>query len=149
AIGCDLERIRRGDRTEREKAAEIIDLLVASGDIFSSLSPDARESLGQRLEAGDYATVRSAARIAAELRAALDIEARWRGAIILPSFASLLATIRKLSERPLETSPDDAEHAARLARAYSAAQTDFEQLCQNYDALIAELTNIWPSTGWS
>jgi hypothetical protein len=150
AIGCDPERIRRGDRVEREKAAEIIDLLVMSGDIFDHLSPEARESLGQRLEAGDYVTVRNAARIAAELRAALEVEARWHGAtLLLPSFESLLRTIRKLAEHPLETSPDDTEHAARLARAYSAAQTDFDILCNRYDGVIAELTDAWPSTGWS
>jgi hypothetical protein len=149
AIGCDLERIRRGDRSEREKAAEIIDFLVMSGDIFDHLSPEARESLGQHLEAGDYATVRNAARIAAELRAALEVEASWHGATLLPSFNSLLAAIRKLAENPLEASADDAEHAARLARAYSAGQTDFNALCQRYDAIISELTHIWPSTGWS
>jgi hypothetical protein len=149
AIGCDPERIRRGDHTEREKAAEIIDLLVMSGDIFDRLSPEAREALGRRLEAGDYATVRDAARIAAELRAALDIEARWRGSTLLPSFDNLLATIRKLAEHPLDAAPDDAAHAAQLARAYSAAQIDFDELCRRYDTIIAQLMHVWPSTGWS
>src|SRR5262249_7867729 len=64
AIGCDPERISRGDRTEREKASEIIDFLVMSADILDHLSPKSREALGRRLEAGDYATVRNAARIA-------------------------------------------------------------------------------------
>lgn len=142
AIGCDADRIRRGDRSERAKAAEIIDFLVMSGDIFERLSPEARESLGLHLESGDYVTVRNAARIAAELRSALEVETHWRGATVLPSFDSLLATIRKLSEHPLKASPDDVEHAARLARAYSAAQTDFEGLCRGYDALIWESLDL-------
>jgi len=149
AIGCDPERIRAGDRKEREKAAEIIDFLVMSGDIFDRLSPDAREALGRRLEAGDYVIVRNAAHIAAELQAALDVEARWRGTTILPSFDRLLATIRKLAEHPLAATADDAEHAARLARAYSAAQVDYNELCLRYDAIIADLSALWPETGWS
>lgn len=148
AIGCDPERFRDGDRSEREKVAEIIDFLVMSGDVFDRLSPEARDSLGQRLEAGDYAAVRSAARIAAELRAALDVEALWRGANLLPSFDALLAAIRRLAEHPLKASPDDVEQAARLARAYSAAQTEFNQRCQLYKDITAELTHIWSSTGW-
>lgn len=149
AIGCDPERIRRGDSAEREKAAEIIDFLVMSGDIFDRLSPEAREELGSRLEGGDYTQVRDAARIAAELRAALDVEARWRGVALLASFESLLETVRKLAEHPLKAAPDDAEDAARLTRAYSAAQTDFDELCARYDRLVVDLRDIWPSTGWS
>jgi hypothetical protein len=149
AIGCDPDAIRRGDRREREKAAEIIDFLVMSGDVLDRLSPEVRNVLGQRLEAGDYAVVRDVARVAAELRAALDVEARWRGAKVLPSLQSLLATIRNLAEHPLDATPDDAEHAARLARDYSAAQTDFDESCHRYDGIVSELKNVWPSTGWS
>jgi len=149
AIGCDPDRVGRGDRGERERAAEIIDFLVMSGDVFDRLSKEARESLGRRLEAGDYTTVRNAARTAAELRSALDVEARWRGSTLLPSFSGLLETIRRLAEDPLKASPDDAEQAARLARAYSAAQVDFNELCKQYETIVAELKHVWARTGWS
>jgi hypothetical protein len=149
AIGCDPELIRRGDRAEREKAAEIIDFLVMSGDIFDHLSPEAREELGSRLEGGDYTKVRDAARLAADLRAALDVETHWRGASLLPSFENLLKTVRKLAAHPLKVAPDDVEEAARLARAYSAAQADFDGLCGRYDRLVADLHGVWASTGWS
>jgi len=149
AIGCDPERIRSGDRAEREKAAEIIDFLVMSGDIFDRLSPEARDEMGVRLEDGDYTKVRDAARIAAELRAALDVDEHWRGVALVASFESLLKSVRRLAEHPLRAAPDDAEEAARLARAYSTAQVDFDELCGRYDHLVADLSDIWPSTGWS
>ena len=128
--------------TEQEKAVEIIDFLVMSGDIFDRLTPDAREELGSRLESGDYTKVRDAARIAAELRAALDVEGRWRGVALLASFESLLETVRKLAKHPLGAAPSDVEGAARLARAYSAAQVDFDELCGQYDSLVVDLFAI-------
>jgi hypothetical protein len=142
AIGCDPERIRSGDRAEREKALEIIDFLVLSGDVLDRLSPKARRILGERLEAGDYTTVREAARIMADLAAALEVEARWRGAELLPSFHRLLTSIRNLANRPLDSRPEHAERAARLARSFSAAQSEYDDLCDRYRRVSAELDSL-------
>jgi hypothetical protein len=97
--------------------AEIIDFLVLSGDLLDRLSPKARRILGERLEAGDYTAVREAARIMANLAAALEIEARWRGAEVPPSFHRLLTSIRNLADRPLDARrrhPDLADEVAPL-----------------------------------
>jgi hypothetical protein len=74
AIGCDPELVRQGDSAEREKAQEVIDLLVRAGDYFATLSPEVQSELGRRLRSGDYARVHEAAQFAASLKTISEVD---------------------------------------------------------------------------
>lgn len=147
ALGLDADRIRRRDPVERERANEVLQLLLGIGDAFDHLAPDARAGIQARLFSGEYDQVRAAAEAVDVLGRIARLKRRWPDQR-LALLTAFLRDVRDSLADPLALDRDDLAAAERQADALTALAIAFDEAIDRYRALRAGLDDIWPDD-WS
>lgn len=134
-LGLNPDLIRRGDREERARANEVLDLLIDIDGAFSKLSEEVRADVRSAIYCGEYERVRETAQIVRTYLSILELGDRYPDGQRFPAFSEFLQDVASELDNPLAASVSDAETAERirlvmtdLLRSLSDARVEQEHL---------------------
>lgn len=144
AIGIEIDRVKRREPGEIERANIVLELLFSIDHVFDRVAPDIAAQLEAHLCSGDYATVERAAQLIQTFEKIARIDQRWPAGERLALLDAFIGDARAGLADPLAVPPALAAHAARVADELVRQMVALDVARAEQARLRGELARHWP-----
>jgi hypothetical protein len=147
-LGCDLERLRRGDREEQDLFLERLETLVSLDRLLDAAPQRFKELVVHLFHSGDLAQLRVLSETRSNLQTALGFCDELRVHHRFPSVEKLRSEVTAALDDVDRADPTFARAALESASIYMRVADELAQTTPKWTAAMKEATLIWPSA-WS
>jgi hypothetical protein len=144
-LGCDLDKLRRGDREEQDLFLERLETLVSLDRLLDAAPERFKQLVVHLFHSGDLARLRVLSETRSNLQTALGFCEELRVNHRIASVEKLRVEVTAALEGVDKADPTFARDALESASTYMRVADELSQTSPKWTAAMKEATYIWPA----